>query len=404
MRLSNGRMARASWVLYRFERTKSILNHTNRVWNRDIEARKRRIFSQLRSTTTTTSTTVSGDVLSSDNSRVALIMGVANQRSIAWSCVQRFLLDHGCTTNGQGQRPWKLILTCQNDKICSKVDTMAKSLIGVDPEADNRNENPFLGIRSVDVSDPISMKTFFHEQLPEILQNDSSGSSSSSSSSSSIDAVVHSIAFAPNLKKHSLLKTTQEDFMIAHQISSYSLIDVTRNVLPYMNPCSTTSTTNSGDGDGDGGVSNNNTTTTTSSITTLSYLGSELVIPGYNVMGPAKASLESVVRQLAYELGAYHSSGGVGVGANDDGIHPTSRTVRVNAIRAGPISTISSKGGISNFQEMLRDVESRSPMRRNVTPEEVASTVYHVAAEATGLTGQTINVDGGYSIVSGPII
>ena len=403
MRVSNGRLARA-WVLYRCERTENITNYTNRLLSRDIEARNRIIFSQLRSSLST-SAAVPGDVLSTDNSRVALIMGVANQRSIAWSCVQRFLLDHG-RTNRHGQRPWKLILTCQNDKIRSKVEMMAKSLIGVGADADNTDKNPFLGICSVDVSDPVSMKAFFHGQLPEILQNDSPASSSSSSpSSSSIDAVVHSIAFAPNLKKHSLLKTSQEDFMIAHQISSYSLIDVTRNVLPYMNPCSTASTTNSDGGGGGGGNNNNNT----SSITTLSYLGSEVAIPGYNVMGPAKASLESVVRGLAYELGSYNSGSGAGV--DDDGSsststsrHPASRTVRVNAIRAGPISTISSKGGISNFQDMLRDVENRSPLRRNVTSEEVASTVYHVAAEATGLTGQTINVDGGYSIVSGPVV
>eukprot|EP00529_Nitzschia_sp_RCC80_P035899 CAMPEP_0113450356 /NCGR_PEP_ID=MMETSP0014_2-20120614/5786_1 /TAXON_ID=2857 /ORGANISM="Nitzschia sp." /LENGTH=159 /DNA_ID=CAMNT_0000341689 /DNA_START=254 /DNA_END=730 /DNA_ORIENTATION=- /assembly_acc=CAM_ASM_000159 len=159
---------------------------------------------------------------------------------------------------------------------------MAKPFNKIDADADGKNTNHIIGTCSVDVSDPVSMKSFFQEQLPEILQDDDS----SSSSLSSIDAVVHSIAFAPNLKKHSLLETTQEDFMIAHQISSYSLIDVTRNVLPYMNPCSTTSTTSSGGGN-------------TSSITTLSYLGSGLVIPGYNVMGPAKASLESVVRGLA---------------------------------------------------------------------------------------------------------
>jgi enoyl-[acyl-carrier protein] reductase I len=310
----------------------------------------------------------------SNNSRTALIMGVATQRSIAWSCVRRFLIDQ---TADSRRRPWKLILTCQNNKIRSKVEALVdqlKSRSDGDDESGGSG-GTVLGTYCVDVADPSSMTSFFQEQLPEIL--------SSSPSPLSIDAVIHSLAFAPNLKKHSLLETTPDDFGITHHISSYSLIDVARNVLPHMNSDSTNNATNS--------------------ITTLSYLGAERAIPGYNVMGPAKASLESVVRGLAWELGSNHAEQSQSQTAQSTSI-PGPSTVRVNAIRAGPISTISSKGGISNFQEMLRDVQVRSPIRRNVTSDEVASTVYHVAAEATGLTGQTINVDGGYSIVSGPVV
>jgi enoyl-[acyl-carrier protein] reductase I len=334
----------------------------------------------------------------SHNSRVALIMGVTNQRSIAWSCVRRFLLQDQDRHHRDDprRRPWNVILTCQNDKIRTKVESMIESSLN------NTAPGGVLGTCSVDVTDPTSMKYFFQEQLPEILRRQQQGHGFNgeddeihdSLSSATIDAVVHSIAFAPNLKKHSLLETTVEDFTIAHQVSSYSLIDVARNVLPYMS----SSNTNNED---------STTTTRSSSITTLSYLGAECAIPGYNVMGPAKASLESVVRGLALELGPggrhqhqKHDDD------DDDATHHCpinpSAVVRVNAIRAGPISTISSKGGIANFQEMLRDVEDRSPLCRNVSADEVAATVYHVAAEATGITGQTINVDGGYSIVSGP--
>ena len=174
--------------------------------------------------------------------------------------------------------------------------------------------------------------------------------------------MIHSIAFCPDLKTP-LLETTRESFREAHDISAYSLIEVARESMPLFGQ---------------------NDEESTNSITTLSYLGSQFAIPGYHAMGPAKASLESIVRGLALEMGQQHTA-----------------KVRVNAVRAGPIPTLSSKGGIAGFELMRQDVQNKAPLG-NVSASEVASTVFHVAAEATGMSGQTINVDGGYSIVGGP--
>mmetsp|Transcript_6963 Transcript_6963/g.14164 ORF Transcript_6963/g.14164 Transcript_6963/m.14164 type:complete len:210 (+) Transcript_6963:127-756(+) len=145
------------------------------------------------------------------------------------------------------------------------------------------------------------------------------------------------------------------------------------------------------DDDNCGGESDNS-----KSITTLSYLGADRGIPGYHAMGPAKASLESIVRGLALELGQHRCGN-----KHNDGCRARGPMVRVNAVRAGPIPTLSSKGGIAGFERMRRDVELRAPLG-NVSASQVASTVYHLAAEAGGMTGQTIDVDGGYSIVGGP--
>jgi enoyl-[acyl-carrier protein] reductase I len=124
------------------------------------------------------------------------------------------------------------------------------------------------------------------------------------------------------------------------------------------------------------------TTTSSSSITALSYLGAVRAIAGYNVMGPAKASLESIVRGLAVEMA------------------PTN--TRVNAVSAGPIATLSAKGGIAHFETIREEMRQRAPLG-NVTAEQVASTVRFLASEdASGITGQTIYVDGGYSMVGGP--
>jgi enoyl-[acyl-carrier protein] reductase I len=118
-------------------------------------------------------------------------------------------------------------------------------------------------------------------------------------------------------------------------------------------------------------------------LTALSYLGAVKAMPHYNVMGPAKASLESVVRGLALELGSqeYH--------------------IRVNAVSAGPLNTLAARG-IAGISDIRNDVTKRAPLKRNVTAEEVADTIFFLATQATGITGQTVYVDGGYSIVAGP--
>mmetsp|Transcript_14439 Transcript_14439/g.36265 ORF Transcript_14439/g.36265 Transcript_14439/m.36265 type:complete len:278 (+) Transcript_14439:1745-2578(+) len=272
-------------------------------------------------------------VVASAPRKVALIMGVANQRSIAMSCMESFLQ----------KSDWDVIFTVQNETARSKVQKIIE-------KRESTTKGRILGDFVCDVADPRSTEAFFRESLPEALHN---------TEGSSLQAVIHSIAFAPDLRKP-LLETSRESFLEAHEISAYSLIEVARESMPLLE---------SG-----------------SSITTLSYLGAERAIPGYHAMGPAKASLESIVRGLALELGQHNNS-----------------NIRVNAVRAGPIPTLSSKGGIAGFDKMRQDVQEKAPLG-NISAPQVAATVYHVAAEANGMTGQTIDVDGGYSIVGGPTL
>jgi enoyl-[acyl-carrier protein] reductase I len=169
-----------------------------------------------------------------------------------------------------------------------------------------------------------------------------------------IDALVHSIAYAsPEELRNDFVMTSREGFRIAHEISVYSLIALARAAAPLMSQ---------------GG-----------SIITLSYFGAEKVVPNYNVMGVAKAALESTVRYLAYDLGK--------------------KNIRVNAISAGPIKTLAGRG-IAGLGEMLKAHATRSPLQRNVDVEEVAATAAFLAGRgAAGITGETIYVDCGYNIM-----
>jgi enoyl-[acyl-carrier protein] reductase I len=255
--------------------------------------------------------------------KVALVMGVANNRSIAWSCVQSFL-----------QKDWDVIFTYQDAKMASKME----KLMGQLPN------NNFLVARPCNVK--TDLPEFFAQQLPDVLKD------------RPLNAIVHSIAHAPNLHTP-LLQTKLEDYLESHHISAYSLLEVARESQSLLSK------------------------TESSSITALSYLGAVRAISNYHVMGPAKASLEAVVRGLALEMGSLGT--------------------RVNAVSAGPLPTLAAKGGIANFSQMRDNVANRAPLG-NVTPEQVASTVSFLATEGTGITGQTIYVDGGYSIVGGPCI
>ena len=166
-----------------------------------------------------------------------------------------------------------------------------------------------------------------------------------------IDTLVHAIGFAPNIK-NSVLNTTRDDFRVAHDISVYSLIALARAATPLMS---------------DGG-----------SILTLTYYGAEKVFTNYNIMGPAKAALESTVRALAAELGE--------------------KKIRVNAISAGPIKTLAARG-IGDFSKILDAVEQRSPLHRNVEAAEVGSTALFLSSPlASGITGEIMFVDCGYNI------
>ena len=147
--------------------------------------------------------------------------------------------------------------------------------------------------------------------------------------------------------------TSREGFRIAHEVSVYSLIALARAAAPLM--------------------------TQGGSIITLSYFGAEKVVPNYNVMGVAKAALESAVRYLAYDLGK--------------------KNIRVNAISAGPIKTLAGRG-IAGLGEMLKSHAARAPLQRNVDVDEVAATAAFLAGRgAAAITGETIYVDCGYNIM-----
>ena len=170
------------------------------------------------------------------------------------------------------------------------------------------------------------------------------------------DILVHAVAFAPReaLTGSFIEATTREGFRVAHDISSYSLTALARASMPFMK--------------GRAG-----------SIVTLSYLGAIRSIPGYNVMGLAKASLEANVRFLAGDLGP--------------------RGVRVNAISAGPIKTLAA-AGIPGFRKMLAHVAAAAPIQRNVTIDDVGNAAAFLSSDlAAGITGEVLYVDGGYRTV-----
>ncbi len=169
-----------------------------------------------------------------------------------------------------------------------------------------------------------------------------------------LQGLVHSIGFAPESDlKGEFVNTSREGFRIANDISVYSLIAVTRGALPLM--------------------------TSGGCIVTLTYYGAEKVVPRYNIMGVAKAALEATVRYLANDLGP--------------------KAIRVNAISAGPIKTLASRG-ISSFGDMLKIQVERSPLKRNVDAAEVGATAAFLLSDAaSGITGETLYVDCGYNIM-----
>jgi enoyl-[acyl-carrier protein] reductase I len=247
--------------------------------------------------------------------RNAVVFGVANKRSIAWAIAQRL--------NEAGA---KLAITYQNERLKQE----AHELITALPDA-----NAF----QCDVSKDAEIDQLFG-QLKEQYGH--------------LDVLVHSIAYALTEElKGDFLNTSREGFRIALDTSAYSLTAVSRSAAPLM--------TNGG------------------SIMTLTFFGSEKVMPSYNVMGVAKAALECSVRYLAYSLGP--------------------RNIRVNAISAGPIKTLAARG-VAGFSEMLKAQSERAPMKRSVDVKEVGDTALFLASDlSTGITGETIYVDCGYNIM-----
>ncbi|MCR6095800.1 enoyl-ACP reductase FabI [Salipaludibacillus agaradhaerens] len=168
-----------------------------------------------------------------------------------------------------------------------------------------------------------------------------------------IDGLAHCIAFANREElEGEYLNTTREGFLLSQNISAYSLTAVTKAARPLMT---------------EGG-----------SIVTLTYLGGERVVKNYNVMGVAKASLDASVKYLANDLGK--------------------EQIRVNAISAGPIRTLSAKG-VGGFNDVLKEMEDHAPLKRTVTQEEVGDTALFLMSDLSkGITGELLHVDGGYHV------
>jgi enoyl-[acyl-carrier protein] reductase I len=245
----------------------------------------------------------------------ALIVGIASQRSIAWGIAEAM--------HRQGA---ELAFTYQNEKLRSRVEDCAAAC----------GSNIVL---PMDVADDAQIDGLF-AALGERWDG--------------LDVLVHSVGYAPReaLEGEFLDHLDREAFRIAHDVSSYSLAALAKAARPMMQ--------------GRNG-----------SILTLSYLGAERALASYNVMGLAKASLESCVRYLAYNLGP--------------------EGTRVNAISAGPIKTLAASG-VANLRKMLTHVAEKAPLRRNVTIEDVGNAAAFLCSDlAAGITGEITYVDCGYN-------
>ena len=172
-----------------------------------------------------------------------------------------------------------------------------------------------------------------------------------------LDVLIHSVAFAPReALEGAFAATRREDWRVALDVSAYSFVDVANRAAPLMR--------------GRGG----------GAMLALTFMASQRVFPHYNVMGSAKAALEHAVRQLAFELGA-------------DGI-------RVNAISAGPVATISARG-VSGFGDMLAHHREHAPLKRNIEPREVGDAALFLCSElGSGVTGEVLHVDAGFNVMA----
>ncbi len=248
--------------------------------------------------------------------KIGLVFGVANKRSIAWAIAQAWSRE-GAT----------LAFTYQGERLKENVEELAATF------------GPDTLILPCDVTKDEQIAAVFEAVRAKYGR---------------LHLVLHSVAFAPkDALEGKFLNTSREAFRIAHDVSAYSLVAIAREAAPLMT---------------EGG-----------SIIGMSYYGAEKVVPHYNVMGVAKASLEACTRYLAYDLGP--------------------RKIRVNCISAGPVNTLAARG-ISGFTAMLKQYEERSPLRRNLLPEELGATGVFLASDgAAAITGQVIYVDCGYQIM-----
>jgi enoyl-[acyl-carrier protein] reductase I len=246
--------------------------------------------------------------------KFGLVVGVANKRSIAWAIAQ-----------ATARRGARLALTYQG-RFEEHVHDLSQ---GLDPA-------PL--VLPCDVTSDADIEAVFAKIQQEF---------------GALDFVVHGAAFAPpDELKAPFVMTSRDGFRMTMDISTYSLIALARSAVPMM--------------EARGG----------GSIITLSYLGSERVFPGYNVMGVAKAALESTVRYLAADVGP--------------------KNIRVNAVSAGPIKTLAA-AGIKGFSNILHIYPDRAPLRRNVETAEVAEAAAFLLSDAgKGITGEVLLVDAGF--------
>jgi enoyl-[acyl-carrier protein] reductase I len=248
--------------------------------------------------------------------KLGIVFGVANKRSIAWAIAQAW--------HKAGAR---MAFTYQGERVKDNVEELAGTF------------GPDTLILPCDVTKDEDIAAVFK------TVGDKFGK---------LHLVLHSVAFAPKeALEGEFVNTSREAFLIAQDISAYSLVALARGALPLMS---------------EGG-----------SILGMSYYGAEKVVPHYNVMGVAKASLEACTRYLAYNLGP--------------------KKIRVNCISAGPVNTLAARG-IAGFLDMLKHYEAHAPLKRNVVPDELGATGVFLASDgAAAITGQVIYVDCGYQIM-----
>jgi enoyl-[acyl-carrier protein] reductase I len=248
--------------------------------------------------------------------KVGVVFGVANKRSIAWAIAKAWAAEGA-----------RLIFNYQGDRLKENVEELVAEF------------GPDTPLFPCDVSDDAQIDRFFAE---------------ADAVSGRLDLLLHSVAFAPKeALVGNFLDTSREAFRVAHDVSAYSLVALARAAAPRMT---------------DGG-----------SIVAMTYYGSVKVVPHYNVMGVAKASLEASARYLAHDLGP--------------------RKIRVNCISAGPVQTLAARG-IAGFGAMMGHYEAHAPLKRSCTTEELGATgVFLAGPGAASITGQVIYVDGGYEIM-----
>lgn len=243
-----------------------------------------------------------------------LVLGVANKRSIAWATAQ--------AAARAGADLW---LTYQGERLEKNVRDLAATIPGTE-------------VSPCEATDAASIETLFAAVRQKWGR---------------LDGLVHAIAFAPaeDLEKP-FVETSREGFRIAQDVSAYTLVALTREARSLFAA-------------GGGGA-----------VVTFTYMASEKIVPGYNVMAAAKASLETSVRYLAHDLGPDR--------------------IRVNAVSAGPVSTLAARG-VSGFTRILDIVKKRAPLKRNIEAAEVAdAAVFLLSDMSRGVTAEVLHVDAGF--------